>query len=278
VAAPGLQSGDVAAAAARARAAFAQLAVDEATFAAYLSRVLGERGAAPSAAALAALPLEDLYLVCACLERAPGAAAVFADRHGAAIRAAIARVVRGPDALEIEQQLMDTLLVGSALVPPKLASYAGKAPLDRWLGVAAQRTALMWLRNNRAEARAREGAAAALAVRGAPGPESTYLKERYRAAFEDALKDALARVPDRERVLLRLHLCNGVTVEKIGKMFDVSQATASRWLAAARGAVLDHINATLGRQLGATPDELASLAGLVASRLDLSLSLLLKTR
>ena len=44
------------------------------------------------------------------------------------------------------------------------------------------------------------------------------LKERYRTAFEDALKEALTRVPDRERVLLLLHLVNGVTVDKIGKM------------------------------------------------------------
>ena len=110
------------------------------------------------------------------------------------------------------------------------------------------------------------------------GPETALLKERYRTAFEDALREALARVPERERVLLRLHLVNGVTVDKIGKMFDVSQATASRWLAAARKTVLDDVKATLGERLGATPDELASLAGLVASRLDLSLSLLLKTR
>ena len=84
--------------------------------------------------------------------------------------------------------------------------------------------------------------------------------------------------PSASGCLLRLHLVNGVTVDKIGKMFNVSQATASRWLAAAREIVLDDVQATLGERLGATPDELASLAGLVASRLDLSLSLLLKTR
>ena len=110
------------------------------------------------------------------------------------------------------------------------------------------------------------------------GPETAYAKERYRTAFEDALKQALARMPDRERVLLRLHLVSGVTVDKIGKMFDVSQATASLWLAAARASVLEDVQSTLSQRLGATPEELASLAGMVASRLDLSLSLLLKTR
>jgi RNA polymerase sigma-70 factor (ECF subfamily) len=79
-------------------------------------------------------------------------------------------------------------------------------------------------------------------------------------------------------VLLRLHLVNGLTVEAIGKMYGVSQPTASRWLAAARATLLDDIKATLAARLGASSEELASLAGLVASRLDLSLSALLRSR
>ena len=271
-----LRQSELAAAVARGRAGFPDLAVDDRTFAAHLTSVLAPNP--PTGASLDALAIEDLYLACACGAQAPGAAAAFTARHGATIRGAIARVVRGEDATEVQQQFVDALLVGSALSAPKIGGYAGKAPLDRWVGVAAQRAALMWLRNNRAEARAREGAAAEPAAGGDLGPESSYIKARYRTAFEDALKEALARVPDRERMLLRLHLVNGVSVDKIGKMFNVSQATASRWLAAARERVLDDIKATLGKQLGTTPEELASLAGLVASRLDLSLSLLLKTR
>jgi RNA polymerase sigma-70 factor, ECF subfamily len=267
---------DMAAATARGRAAFPDLAVDQHAFAAHLTRTLAADAAQAPASTLAALAIEDLYLACACLTQAPGAAAAFAARHGSTIRGAIARIVRGADAAEVEQQFIDALLVGSAASPAKLGSYAGKAPLDRWVGVAAQRAALVWLRSNRAETRARQGAAAEPASH-MPGVETSYLKERYRKAFEQALTLALARLPERERVLLRLHLVNGVSVEKIGKMFDVSQATASRWLAGARETVLDDIKATLRDQLGATPDELASLAGLVASRLDLSLSLLLKT-
>lgn len=271
-----LQRGELAAAVARGRAAFPALAVDDDTFVARLIAVLAPE--APSEASLAALEIEDLYLACACGAQATGAAAAFTARHGSTIRGAIVRIIRGGDAAEIEQQFVDALLVGSALTAPKITGYAGKAPLDRWVGVAAQRAALMWLRSNRAEARALQGAAAEPAAGGNLGPESVYAKERYRAAFEDALKEALARVPDRERVLLRLHLVNGVTVDKIGKMFDVSQATASRWLAAARETVLEDVKTALGARLGTTPEDLASLAGLVASRLDLSLSLLLKTR
>ncbi|HMF41076.1 MAG TPA: sigma-70 family RNA polymerase sigma factor, partial [Polyangia bacterium] len=207
-----------------------------------------------------------------------GAAAVFTARHGDTVRSAIARVVRNADAAEIEQRFFDEVLVGTITSPPKLASYAGRAPLERWLSVAAQRAALTWLRENRAETRARDAAAAEPVVSGNTHPEMAFLKGRYRGDFEQALKQALERAPERERVLLRLHLVNGLTGEAIGKMYGVSQPTASRWLAAARETLLQDIKATLTERLGSSSDEIASLAGLVASGLDLSLSALLRSR
>jgi RNA polymerase sigma-70 factor, ECF subfamily len=267
---------DLAAACARGRAAFDQLALDDGTFAGYLGRVVERSETSPSA--ISTLAIEDLYLACACLAGCEGAAAAFTARHGATIRGTVARIARGADAGEVEQHLIEGLLVGSAAAPPKIASFAGRAPLERWLGVAAQRAALLWLREHEVEARARDGAAAEPAPGGNTHPEMAYLKERYRADFERALKESLDRLPERERTLLRLHIVNGVSVDKIGKMFAVSQPTASRWLAAAREALLDDIKKTLGNRLGASSEELASLAGMVASRLDLSLSMLLRAR
>jgi RNA polymerase sigma-70 factor (ECF subfamily) len=261
---------------ARGRGAFEGVTLTDRTFVGHLARVAKMNGAAPGA--LAALAVEDLYLACGCLAGSEGAVPAFIARHGPQLRATILRIARGADAGEIEQQLIKDLLVGSAASPPKIGSYAGKAPIERWLGVAAQRAALMWLRENRIEARAREGAGAEPAASAHSHPEIAFLKARYRGDFEQALKEALERLPERERTLLRLSVVNGVSLEKIGKMFAVSQPTASRWLAAAREALLDDIKATLGNRLGASSEELASLAGMVASGLDLSLSMLLKTR
>jgi RNA polymerase sigma-70 factor (ECF subfamily) len=255
----------------RARAAIPDIVLDEEAFARHLTSIAG----GSSSAEVSALAIEDLYLACACVAGAPGSVAAFTARHGEGVRNAIARVVRGADAAEIEQRILEDLLVGATDGPPKLASYAGRAPLERWLGVAAHRAALMWLRENRAEGRAREGAASQPAA-GDAQPEVGLLKERYRGEFAQALKQALSRAPDRDRVLLRLHFVNALTLEAIGKMYGVSQPTASRWLAAAREGLLDEIKATLTERLGASSGELASLAALVASRLDLSLSLLLR--
>jgi RNA polymerase sigma-70 factor (ECF subfamily) len=258
----------------RARAVFPTLKVEDAAFARHLARASG--GADP--VGLQALVAPDLYLACACAEQVDGAVAIFRARYDTAIRGSIARVVQGADLTEVEQQFLDATLVGTVHTPAKIRSYAGRAPLERWLSVSAQRTALMWLREGRAETRARDGAAAESDFDSPAHPELAYLKERYRGDFALALKDALERAPERERALLRLHVVSGVSVEKIGKMYGVSQPTASRWLAAAREGLLDRIKETLGTRLGVSADELASIADLVASRLDLSLSMLLRPR
>jgi RNA polymerase sigma-70 factor (ECF subfamily) len=260
---------------ARGRLAFPGLSLEDATFAEYLTRILA--GGPTTAEAISALPIEDLYLACACLAGTEGAVAIFRTRHGATIRGAIGRVVGASDVGEAEQQLLQSLLVGSEGAAPKLSSYAGRAPLDRWLGVSAQRAALMWLRESKAETRARQAAAAEPGASGHAHPETAYMKERYRGDFERALVEALGRLPERDRVLLRLQLVNGVSVEKIGTMYAVSQPTASRWLAAARERLLEDVKKALGDRLGTSSTELASIAGMVASRLDLSLSVLLKT-
>jgi RNA polymerase sigma-70 factor (ECF subfamily) len=267
---------ELGAACARGHAAYPQLALEDARFAAHLGRAVG---LAPSGCeSVEALAVEDLYLACACLAGLPGAAATFEARHGTTIRGAIGRIVAESDVEEAQQQLVQSLLVGSEASAAKIGTYAGKAPLDRWVGVSAQRAALMWLREKRAEARARDAAANEVAAVPDAQPETDYIKARYRGEFEVALGEALERLPERDRVLLRLHLVNGVSAEKIGKMFSVSQPTVSRWLAAAREKLLDDIKRELGARLGTSSTELASLAGMVASRLDLSLSALLKPR
>jgi RNA polymerase sigma-70 factor (ECF subfamily) len=267
---------ELAAACARGRAAFPELAVSDPAFVRHLARVVsvGEAGAEP----IAALVIEDLYLACACLARCEGAVSAFEARHASTIRGAIARMVPAADADEAGQRLLETLLVGSETSPAKIGSYAGKAPLERWLGVSAQRAALMWLRENRSETKARDAAAAEQAAGSHTSPENAYIKERYRGEFESALGEALARLSERDRLLLRLNLVKGVSLEKIGTMYSVTHSTASRWLAAARERLLDDVKATLGAKLGTSSSELASLAGMVASGLDLSLSALLRER
>ena len=264
----------LAAACTRGRGAFPRIGLDDQTFVKYLARVVGKDERTVST--IPALPLEDLYLACACLEGGEKAAVAFSNRYGDTIRDSIGRIVAGMEAEDVQEQLVLALLVGSASTPPTIGSYSGKARLDRWVGVAARRAALTWLRRNQTEMRARRAAAAEpISVDGA-SPETAYMKERYRGEFERALTEALERLPERDRVLLRLYMVNGVTIDRIATMFKVGQATVSRWLASARSILLDDIKEALRSRLGTSSDELASLARMVASRLDVTLPTILK--
>jgi RNA polymerase sigma-70 factor (ECF subfamily) len=262
---------------ARGRAAYPQLPIDELTFVAHLARSVARR-ACDGPTTLEQLEAEDMYLAHACLQRVPGAVDAFDGRCGRRLRAVLATVAKSSELrAEAEQRVRDLLLVGTPDAPARIANYGGQAPLERWVAVVAQRQVVTMLRADATEQRARDGAALEAAVAAAaPAPELAYVKERYRGDFERAMSEALAALGERDQLLLRLHLVSGVSVESIGKMYGVSQSTASRWLAQARDAVSTHIERLLRERLRLSPDELASLAGLVASQIQVSISRLLK--
>jgi RNA polymerase sigma-70 factor (ECF subfamily) len=263
----------VVAALARGQAAFPGIPLADETFARHLGRVFARD---PGGRTISSLFAGDLYLASACLAHAPGAAEILTVRYGPAVRRAIGRVVRGPDASEIEQEMLAELLVGSPTAPPEIGGYAARSPLTPWLEVVAYRAALRWLRAARAQAQARERAAAEPQLAREMSAEANLLRERYRDAFEESLKKALTRAPERDRALLRLHVVNNVSLDKIGRMLGVNQSTASRWLAAAREALLADLKSILKERLSMSSIEIKSLAGLVASQIDLSISQLLK--
>jgi RNA polymerase sigma-70 factor (ECF subfamily) len=258
----------------RARAAHANLSVSDESFARHLGRVVAAEVDDP-VTDLATLQLEDLFLAVACLERAPGAVDAFEARCADRVRAAIATTISSDEArAEIGQRLRDAVLVGTPEAPPKLASYTARGPLDRWCAIVAQRLALMMSRSESTGRRAHERASLEAAL--VPQePEIAFIKEKYRAEFEQAFADALAKASEKDRLLLRLHLVTGVSVEGIGKMYQVSQSTASRWLAAAREAVAAEAQRLLAERANLDRSEMASVARLVASQLDLSMSRLL---
>jgi RNA polymerase sigma-70 factor (ECF subfamily) len=255
----------------RGRVAHSELPVEGLAFVRHLARCFA-RASVESRRPLEELAIEDLYLACACMLRVAGAADAFEARCGARLRAVLGAEAKSSDLrAEVEQRVRDLLLVGTVEAPPKIGSYGGQGPIDRWAAVVAQRQIVTVLRHDESEQRARESAAAEAAVGHLP-PELALVKERYREAFQAAMKDALATLGERDRLLLRLRFVSGISVESIGNMYGVSQSTASRWLAKASDDVSSEAQKLLRERLHVAPSEIASLADLVASQLDLSLS------
>ncbi len=260
---------------ARGREAHPELSLDSELFIRQVARCLARTEALPLDAA-ESLAIDDLYLAGACAVGVAGAAAAFERRCGTRMRAALAAVVKSIDLrAEVEQHARDVLLIGAGKAVPKITEYRGQGPLGRWVSVVATGLAISVVRADQTELRVRDAAAREIAPTVAR-PELELAKQRYREDFESALGEAISALDPRGKVLLRLQLVRGISVEKIGKMYGVSQSTASRWLAEARETIRDELDRLMRSRLDLSRDELASLAGLVASQLDLSMSRLLK--
>jgi RNA polymerase sigma-70 factor (ECF subfamily) len=224
---------------------------------------------------LAVVRAADLYLACACASRVRGAVEAFDRAHLGKLDRYLARLRPSPSFVdEVRQVLGEKLFVGSGGAPPKIGEYDGEGALESWVRVIALRAAIDLQR---------QGGAVAPDERGrdepATGdPEIGYLKERYRHAFSAAFRGAVEALGAEDRELLRLRFVDGLTQVEVAARLGVHRATVVRRLDAAQEAVTGGARRLLRAQLGATEDELKSLAGVMRSQIELSLPGLLKER
>jgi RNA polymerase sigma-70 factor (ECF subfamily) len=214
--------------------------------------------------------VDDLLLAFACSLGDPRALAQLEAVLAAAIATAVARVQPATNdfADEVRQRLRERLLVGEQA---KIREYAGNGPIRNWARAVAVRTALNLVRSARSQSAA-ETRAAAESDAQIPHPELSSLARRHLAAVEAALRTAMARLDRRDRFLLRLHYVERVSLQQIGISHNVDRSTASRWVAAARTALLDEAKRELAQLLALTPESIDSLISGVESQLQITLS------
>jgi RNA polymerase sigma-70 factor (ECF subfamily) len=80
-------------------------------------------------------------------------------------------------------------------------------------------------------------------------PELALLRARYRDQFKEAFAMAIASLSPRERTVLRLHTLDGVTLARIGALYQKDTSTVSRWLEQVRRALLTVTRAHLATRL-----------------------------
>lgn len=217
----------------------------------------------------------DMYLACACAQRIDAALGLLERTLTNEVASAVVSIDSSPTFVEeVLQATRRKLLMAGGGKPARIATYAGLASLKSWLCAVAVRTALSQRRRKSAHGQSplddeREEPLA----RG--GPEIEYLRRRYKDAFEGAVRTAIERLTDRERLFLRLNVIDRLSVDQLGAMYKVGRSTAARWLAAAKRALVEHTRCELQRQLGLGSTELDSLAVELRSQLDVSVRTLL---
>ena len=255
------------------RAAHPGLQVGEPAFGSLLARAAAGSPGQGARPALEALAIDDLYLACACACGSAGAAAAFEARFGKVIRRGVARVLAAShEREEAEQRVRQHLLVGDAGTPPAIGKYLGHGSLEGWVSVVAIRVAIGM---GRAESSERRLRGKAIAEATGIDPERMMIREEVRHELEAAVKDALERLADRERLILRLFLVSGMKLEAIGKSLGITAQAVSRSLAKAREGLLEDVNRSLKQKLKVSQSELASIVRFVASHIDVSISRLL---
>ena len=252
---------------ARGAAAHPELQLSDVAFTRHLARCGAAVGDPPES-----LAVEDLFLVAACL--AGDATALDELRHTQApvIVRYLRRIDGAPASLDdIHQRIWEILLVGSAGAGPKLASYSGKGPLGGFVGICAQRIALTGLRRTAAQKRALAALRAGTLAVGTD-PELAIIKRRDRARVEEAVRDAARVLSDRERLVLRMLVVDGQTVDRIGKVYGVNKSSVSRWLMNARRKILAEARRLIKERLNISDGEFESLANFVMTQIDLSVT------
>jgi len=229
---------------ARGNAAHLDLRFNAALFAAHLGRC----GAPVETLPAAQIHAEDLFLAAAALHGDHEAAAKLRRLYRPAIAGALASIdTSAPFIDDVEQRLWAAALMGADGVPPDLAGYGGRSALAEWVASAARRIAPV-------------------------------IRARDAADFRGALTQALVGLEDRERMIYRLHVANGMTVEMIAKVYRVSDETIARWLAKARDSVIREMQRLLHGEVTLSPAEFESVAARVVSQLDLSVSRIVRDR
>jgi RNA polymerase sigma-70 factor (ECF subfamily) len=218
----------------------------------------------------------DLYLAAACAAGLRSGICEF-DRAVLSQVPAFLAGNRWPHELmeDVRQTLSEKLLTSKAGEQPKIAEYSGRGPLTLWVRVAAVRTALNLRRGKWENLRRDDEGKLFERLSSGQDPELEYLRTRYASQFKQAFQSALAALPARDRLLLKMYVVDGHTLQELGRLHQVHVSTISRRLAACRERLLAELQRALNEQLGLPESDLQSLYRLVQSRIDLSMARLL---
>lgn len=221
----------------------------------------------------------DLYLACACALGDATAVATFDKAYMREVDIALARMrIPAARAADIKQLVRQRLFVTSEPVVVagvafhgKIAEYAGRGDLRRWVRSVAVRTCLNELRKGKHEVLTDDDQLIAQHTVGGDDPELAYMKKTYSNEFKTAFGEALAGLGPREQTLLRYHHVDGLNIDEIGAIYRVHRVTAFRWLEKAKEQLVDRTLETLRGRLKITSKELDSVLRMIRSQIHLSL-------
>ncbi|MEO6772438.1 MAG: sigma-70 family RNA polymerase sigma factor [Kofleriaceae bacterium] len=229
-------------------------------------------------AALAHLRIDDLFLAQWCATGDDRAIAAFERVHHGELEAVVGRfrklAVTGD---EMRQALRIKLFVGTTGKTPRIAAYSGFGFLQNWVRVTALRALVDLARNERArklEELFADDDLFALAAH--ESIDGRYTRDQINRAIKQAFARAISGLAPRQRNFLRHAHVDALTLDQIAALYGIHRATVARTLAQARETMMTATRRELADHLGLADDQLESLVRAADSRIDLSLSRVLR--
>ena len=228
------------------------------------------------------LRANDLYLACACARGIGGALERFERLYGGEIARTAQRFERpglpADDLMQLLRAKLFTVPEATRTPParPRIASYTGQGFLQNWLRVTTTRT---FIDHGRGHPESPEvpirNELVAVLPEPKGDPELQLLKREHVTHFKASFAEAVAALDSADRLLLKQHLVERLTIDQLGALYHLHRASAARRIAKARDALLVATRIALARRLGLPPERLGSVLELVASRLEASVERLL---
>ncbi len=259
------------------RNAWPALTVDSKAIAVFVARQLEVDTDADDA--LDGLRAGDLYLACACACGDTDAIGAFDRAYMREVDIALARMRIGPPRSSDVKQLVrqrlfvtsEPITVAGVTFHGKIAEYAGRGDLRRWVRSVAVRTCLNELRKGKHEVLTDDDQLIAQHTVGGDDPELAYMKRTYAGEFKASFALALTGLGPREQTLLRYHHVDGLNIDEIGAIYRVHRVTAFRWLEKAKEQLVAKTLDLLRAKLKVTSKELDSVLRMIRSQIHLSL-------
>lgn len=208
---------------------------------------------------------DDLFLAWACLAKDARALRTIESRYIADTLPNLKHMaLAAHECDEVLQQLRERLLVGTGNSQPALERYTGRGHLGGFIRTTAVRLAV----DLRRATRPPPDELSFLVAHADADPELSYIRKRYAAELEQAVRAAFASLADKQRLLLRHQLVDALSVDQIAALYRIHRATAARRCAAARARLCALARRELRAQLGVGNPTVDSILRIVTGGID----------
>jgi RNA polymerase sigma-70 factor (ECF subfamily) len=220
------------------------------------------------------LHAEDLFLSFACLRRDPVAMLELERALVRRIPQFVAKLGLSPSMIdEIKQEVLVKLLMSEDDAPPRLAQYKGSGSLDSWVCAVSIHAALA---RHRQAAREQVDLCNDLEQVLWEADESLSLASRQLAGLvNQALGDVLVSLSRGERVLLRMHYVEHLTLRQIGRIYAVNATTVMRRIDAITERIKKDVTTVLNERIPMFSTDLESVGRVLEAQVTVSIARIL---